>query len=111
MWNNEDREDGITLFRKILGALSMLSMLAIIGLVLVVLTACASKPYWYRVADPLPVERIIEVDTILATWGHHVNGYAIRGEKGCTIIISTRVLDHERVLAHEKKHCDGWNHD
>lgn len=111
MWSNEDREDGINFFGKILGALGLLSTLAIIALVLLVLSACASAPYWYRVADPLPVDRIIEIDSILATWGAHVNGYAIRGEKGCTIIISTRVLDRERVLAHEKKHCDGFNHD
>jgi hypothetical protein len=77
---------------------------------LLLITGCASEPYWVKDPDWVLKETVIlRVDSI--PWPD-VQGWAIRDKKTgvCQILILRNVDNYECVLEHEKKHCDGYDH-
>lgn len=78
-------------------------------LVLLLISGCAPVPYWEKVPDwPPPKEvRVHLLDTM--PWP--VDGWATRNKDGtCDIFLRRAAPLRECVEAHERKHCEGWDH-
>ena len=79
-------------------------------LALVFLAGCAQQPYWEQ-TDPNWVSKDVQIQAVDILPWPEVKGWAIRDQKTgiCHVLIRTGV-DRECVLAHEMKHCEGWDH-
>ena len=75
----------------------------------VLLSGCASEPYWVRVAEPA---HDVRVHTVNASPWPNVQGWAVRDEKLgiCHILIVSNTANHRCVEAHERMHCEVWDH-
>lgn len=86
-----------------------------IALLLLLLPGCSAAPYWERAVDDswaLKETRVHRVDALAAgaTWAH-VDGWAVRNKDGsCDIYIRAGAENPACVEAHERKHCEGWDH-
>lgn len=75
-------------------------------LVALLLTGCASDPYWVYEHEPMLDEVIHTVSR--SPWGTE-QGWVIREGTTCHIFVVASA-DRECVLAHERKHCAGYGH-
>lgn len=82
-------------------------------LALLLLSGCAaSPPYWVH-ADPdwkavETVEHYLDVtgqSSSIQAWTFRDKSTSV-----CHIFIGRYVANRECVLAHEKRHCEGWDH-
>jgi hypothetical protein len=74
----------------------------------VALAGCASPPYWVKQHEPMTALPIITVSA--SPWGPSIRGWVIRDPKTktCQPIIVQGAC--EAVVAHELKHCAGYDH-
>lgn len=84
-----------------------------------VLTGCAGLPIhddfydWYKERDPLPYTTHIIPQAAVQAYCSHTKRFAMActywDREQCWIFAST---EHymAMTLLHEKRHCDGWNH-
>ena len=82
---------------------------------LALIAGCATDgPYWERIAEPreLKETRVHRVDSVpLGKYHAEVDGWAVRNQDGsCDIFILRRAQNPSCVEAHERKHCEGWDH-
>lgn len=82
-------------------------------LVCLTLGGCAQTPYWER----HPTWKLTgEVQTHYVDqvpWKYHpgIEGWAVRNADGsCDIYVKRSAENIDCVLAHERKHCEGWDH-
>ena len=75
----------------------------------VLLSGCATQTYWERVADPA---KEVIVHTVSVSPWPNVQGWTVRDEKTgvCHILLVENTANRGCVLAHERKHCEGWDH-
>jgi len=80
-------------------------------LVLVLLVGCASGPYWVRTTEFGPKEVHIH-DIGVSPWGASVQGWTVRDPVTgiCHIFVTSSTHDRDCVVAHERRHCLGWDH-
>lgn len=87
-----------------------------LAIVAAMLSGCASDPYWVRTVDFTPNEIVIRSAGHSFSGGFNnadnVEGYSVRNMPpgACTIFIRDSVSNRECVIAHETKHCNGWDH-
>lgn len=84
-----------------------------VALLLMVLSAgCATEPYWVKVAEPAREVRVHVVDSMLPhpRYGYALKGMAVRNADGTCDVFVLRHHATECVVAHEKKHCAGFDH-
>ena len=72
------------------------------------LSGCASEPYWYRVTDPVLVLHVVEVDR--PGGRTDLDGYANRRAHTIELRRGLRPAMRECVLSHEMKHFAGYAH-
>ena len=72
-------------------------------------SGCASTPYWVQTHEPL--RPLPEIVVSASHWGPGVQGWIVRDLKAgtCQPFIVAGV-DRECVLAHELRHCAGFDH-
>jgi hypothetical protein len=80
--------------------------------VALLLAGCASPPYWVKGHEGLPREHIRTVDVVMSSWDSPgLGGYVIRDfETGTCHIMLKSGVNRDCVLAHERKHCAGYDH-
>lgn len=81
-------------------------------LLILVMSGCASPPYWVKVAEPASTVRVTVVDAIMPDprHGYGIKGLAVRNGDGSCDVYALRVHLSQCVVDHEKMHCAGYDH-
>lgn len=85
---------------------------AVVLIVLILLTGCASEPYWTQAGKPLPVAAVTVTDKFPFSCRPDWGGCAVRGAGQCWIFIKPFLLPdvYQCVESHERRHCAGDTH-
>ena len=73
------------------------------------LSGCASTPYWVKVTEPL--QALPPITVTASPWGPQIRGWVTRyPELGTCQPFIVEGSNYKCVLAHELKHCAGFDH-
>ena len=88
-------------------------MRLVIAILSLIVSGCASVPYWERTWEGALTTRIIYVDVIAGSgdW-HNVNGWAScdKIKRHCDLFIYSGAQNRRCTEAHELKHAAGFDH-
>lgn len=82
------------------------------ALIALALAGCANQPpYWekhptWELSGEVRVHYLSQMP-----WRGYVEGYTVRNKNGsCDVYVLRSALNTACVEAHERRHCEGWDH-